>query len=58
MEIPTKEKIEEVFTVISSSEDDILNELGNVEKVKSIEFKSGRVTKFLDSVSLGLSSDS
>ena len=32
--------------------------MGNVEKVKSIEFKSGRVTKFLDKncLSLGLSS--
>lgn len=59
-EIPTKEKVGRGYVYCDkyASEDDILNELGNVEKIKSIEFKSGRITKFLDKncLSLGLSS--
>jgi tryptophan halogenase len=59
-EIPTRTKIGKGYVYCDkyASEDDILEELGDVEKVKSIEFKSGRITKFLDKncLSLGLSS--
>jgi len=59
-EIPTRTKIGKGYVYCDkyASEDDILEELGDVEKVKSVEFKSGRITKFLDKncLSLGLSS--
>lgn len=59
-EIPTKEKVGKGYVYCDkyASEDDVLNELGDVEKIKSIEFTSGRVKKFLDRncLFLGLSS--
>jgi tryptophan halogenase len=59
-EIPTRYKTGRGYVYCDkyASEDDILYELGDVEKIKSIKFKSGRIKNFIDSncVSIGLSS--
>jgi hypothetical protein len=59
-EIPTRNKIGRgyVYSDKYCSEEDILKELGDVEKIKSIKFKSGRIKNFIDSncISVGLSS--
>ena len=59
-EIPTRTKVGKGYVYCDkyASEDDILKELGDVEKVKSIDFTSGRITKFIDKncLSIGLSS--
>lgn len=59
-EIPTRNKTGRGYVYCDkyASEDDILDELGDVEKIKSIKFKSGRIKQFVDSncVSIGLSS--
>ncbi|AOO11686.1 tryptophan halogenase [Cyanophage S-RIM44] len=59
-EIPTRNKTGRGYVYCDkyASEDDILDELGDVEKIKSIKFTSGRINQFKDSncVSIGLSS--
>ena len=59
-EIPTRNKTGRGYVYCDkyASEDDILDELGDVEKIKSIKFTSGRIKQFKDSncVSIGLSS--
>ena len=59
-EIPTRNKIGRGYVYCDkyASEDDILSELGDVEKVKSIKFNSGRLDKFLNGncVTIGLAS--
>ena len=59
-EIPTRNKTGRGYVYCDkyASEDDILEELGDVEKIKSIKFTSGRIKQFIDSncVSIGLSS--
>ena len=50
-EIPTREKIGRGYVYCDkyASEDDILDELGPVEKIKSIKFRTGRLKEFVDS---------
>lgn len=59
-EIPTKEKIGRGYVYCDkyTNEDDIMKELGDVEKIKSIKFKSGRLSTSLNKncVTIGLAS--
>lgn len=59
-EIPTRNKIGRGYVYCDkyASEEDILKELGDVEKVKSIKFNSGRLKTFLNNncVTMGLAS--
>ena len=59
-EIPTRNKIGRGYVYCDkyASEDDILEELGDVEKLRSIEFESGRIEQFIKGnvISMGLSS--
>jgi len=59
-EIPTSKKIGRGYVYCDkyTSEDEIIKELGDVEKIKSIKFKSGRLSTFMNHncVSVGLAS--
>ena len=59
-EIPTRNKIGRGYVYCDkyASEDDVLKELGDVDKIRSISFDSGRIDKFIQGnvISIGLSS--